>query len=360
MFFRARTVQCQLRSLRAWHSGSRNWRQNKRHTIRWFDGSSRSAGARLGAGTATAGFVALTLQSCSCETDDNPGMLPLAVHTLPADLSWEHFCNSGDDLIVSGATTGSGKLIWHFRHGQSTGNVAKAKARAKDGTKRGGPELAKYEKDPAYIDAPLTPKGMEQAQSARQAVAKWRVKPALVVCSPLTRAIQTAAIIFRDDLKAGTTKLIIRPELREFFPHLLEDRGRPITELKGCPELLSLEIWPVVKEALSDEATAEWRVEWDKAWARGSDGKWQAHCNDPNRLVQLNNWLAKRPETTIATMSHWGTINNLLNREPWADNWERTPVGKAWGISSWPTGGLARRFEMGNCGWIALGYSPRM
>ena len=79
------------------------------------------------------------------------------------------------------------------------------------------------------------------------------------------------------------------------------------------------------------------------------------HVESPTRIEEFRVWLAERPEQRIATVSHWGTINNLLNREPWADaegrdGRERT--GKQ--AAAWPDGGMARVFEMPNAGWVAV------
>ena len=37
----------------------------------------------------------------------------------------------------------------------------------------------------------------------------------MLLCSPLTRAIQTAALMFGTDLASGAATLILRPEVRE-------------------------------------------------------------------------------------------------------------------------------------------------
>ncbi|CAE8728628.1 unnamed protein product, partial [Polarella glacialis] len=104
--------------------------------------------------------------------------------------------------------------------------------------------------------------------------------------------------------------------------------------------------------ALSDEATVDWREKWDSEWARG-DG-WQEHCGAGCRLDSYADWLASRPETMVAVVCHFGTINNILNSEPWAKSLPRSGDP-----TRWPCGGLAKRFAVPNCGWVAALSSER-
>ncbi|MGB3279670.1 MAG: histidine phosphatase family protein [Pseudorhodobacter sp.] len=68
--------------------------------------------------------------------------------------------------------------IYLIRHGQSEFNAAHSD---------GAP-------DPMIFDAPLTELGQAQAQAAREQAADLGIRQ--VICTPLTRAIQTAKIIF--------------------------------------------------------------------------------------------------------------------------------------------------------------------
>jgi len=243
------------------------------------------------------------------------------------------------------------------RHGQSTGNEAKEIARAADkGTGEKIHEL-QYQAETAYIDAPLTDLGLSQAEEAREYIASWREKPELIVCSPLTRAIQTAAVMFKDVLGDGCARMVIRPELREFWANNNENMGRTLAELNACPHLqASLQV-PAVQLALSPDAAADWKEQWDTHCARG-DGSWQEHVGDVTRLMAFSVWLARQPETRVAVVSHWGTINNCLNREPWAQNVEKQQVPAGWDRQCWPQDGLAKIFSMPNCGWVAVTMTP--
>lgn len=104
------------------------------------------------------------------------------------------------------------KFVWHIRHGQSTGNVAKLAAWAADDGTGKSDHFDSYRESLSHVDARLTEQGCQEARNAA-----GRIRPELVVCSVLTRAIQTAAIMFEDLLRTGEVKLVIRPELREFW-----------------------------------------------------------------------------------------------------------------------------------------------
>eukprot|EP00929_Paragymnodinium_shiwhaense_P121210 TRINITY_DN93374_c0_g1_i1.p1 TRINITY_DN93374_c0_g1~~TRINITY_DN93374_c0_g1_i1.p1 ORF type:complete len:303 (+),score=27.72 TRINITY_DN93374_c0_g1_i1:56-964(+) len=281
--------------------------------------------------------------------------VPWGVAGLPSD-ALVGFCNSADELCPPNDK--GYKVLWFIRHGESTGNVARHAAEARDEAAGGGDRFKEeYRKNPANLDACLTEKGLEQAASCQASVASWKLKPTLIVSSPLTRAIQTAATVFDAELESGHAQLVIRPELREYFASLQEDKGRPLAELRSCPTLQSLKRWQQVERALSDEATADWRQDWDAGWAQ-SEGIWETHCEDGERMEALRAWLQRQPHKAIATVSHWGTINNFMNRQPWADKAERTPVTGKWPVDAWPPGGMAHRFHMPNCGWIACLFTP--
>eukprot|EP00930_Biecheleria_cincta_P089173 TRINITY_DN78441_c0_g1_i1.p1 TRINITY_DN78441_c0_g1~~TRINITY_DN78441_c0_g1_i1.p1 ORF type:complete len:293 (-),score=43.25 TRINITY_DN78441_c0_g1_i1:191-1069(-) len=276
----------------------------------------------------------------------------LRVHDLPSDVKEGKTNNS------LGPAAGHVKLVWHVRHGQSTGNAAKETARAADHGTGERVHESQYEAETRYIDARLTELGFKQAQEAQQLVVDWEQKPHLIVSSPLTRAIQTAAIMFERELCDGTAQLVVRPELREFWAGNNENMGRPLAALQADPQLQSLAAWRAVESALSEEATSEWRDQWNSRWACGDDGAWQTHVADGLRITAFSQWLSRRAETKIAIVSHWGTINNILNREPWSRTEKRCEIPERWDKSSWPEGGLARKFSMPNCGWVSVFMGP--
>ena len=92
--------------------------------------------------------------------------------------------------------------VYLIRHGESAFNVG-----------------APHPRDPLIFDAPLTQRGKMQAERAREAVLKLGINA--VICSPLTRAIQTALRIFD-----GTLPITIDATHRELLLNSC-DVGRP-------------------------------------------------------------------------------------------------------------------------------------
>lgn len=244
-------------------------------------------------------------------------------------------------------------MLLFVRHGRSTGNVAKLAAWAADKAEGGKKHELAYQESLKFVDCPLAEQGLQEATAAKARTAAWQERPTLIVCSPLTRAIQTAAIVFEEDLARGTAELVIRPEVREYYPDNNENQGRRVAELRACPQLQALSRWKDVERALSDEATRTWREQWDTQWACGPGGAWQAHVGSISRVRAFMRWLEAQPGTTVAVVCHYGAINNLLNSEPWTVGLPR--FGDP---ARFPCGGLAKRFDIANCGWVAVVASP--
>jgi glucosyl-3-phosphoglycerate phosphatase len=117
-----------------------------------------------------------------------------------------------------------------LRHGQSEFNL----------------HFTATRRDPGIPDPKLTPLGHQQAAAAAEALAQEGLKR--ILCSPYTRAIQTAeAVARRLDLP-----IIVTPQVRERYAFTC-DIGRPATELRlAFPhiDLAHLEEvwWPAIEE----------------------------------------------------------------------------------------------------------------
>ena len=98
--------------------------------------------------------------------------------------------------------------VYFIRHGQSEFNAAYD----------GG------DKDPMIFDAPLTDKGIRQAEEAKSLVANLGIKQ--VITSPLTRAIQTSLCIF-----GNSAPITVAARHRELLIHSC-DVGRPPGDLQ--------------------------------------------------------------------------------------------------------------------------------
>ncbi|CAE7683969.1 unnamed protein product [Symbiodinium pilosum] len=283
------------------------------------------------------------------------GRSPLVLSRLPPEIAAGETCNHSDQL-EEGRAAGS-KLVWFFRHGQSTGNAARLRAMDADKAAGGGSaHLQAYMTGTDYVDAQLTAHGAEQAEATRTQIVNWKCKPSLVVCSPMTRAIQTAAILFSEELMQGC-ELIICPELREFYPDNNENQGRTVTALQRCPALAALAAWPAVEKALAKAAGEDWRTDWDESLA-GGEG-WQHHCGSLQRLAPFRRWLLARPESNIAIVAHYGSINNLINMEPFQRD-KREERLRSWsGVHPGTQRTSMKYFPVPNCGWIAVLYEAQ-
>jgi broad specificity phosphatase PhoE len=127
-----------------------------------------------------------------------------------------------------------------LRHGQSEFNL----------------HFTETRRDPGIHDPKLTPLGHEQAEAAALALQAFPIRR--IICSPYTRALQTAVPISR----ALGAKVIVNPMVRERFAFAC-DVGTPRTELAAAwPEhdFSHLdEIWwpPMEESAESVRARAE-------------------------------------------------------------------------------------------------------
>ena len=92
-------------------------------------------------------------------------------------------------------------------------------------------------------------------------------------------------------------------------------------------------------------------------------GSANAHADDGARCVAFKRWLSEQRQTRVATVSHWGTVNNMANREPCieARGLEREAPPPAWvkaggwSSRSWPP--AVHLLQMPNAGHVAMVFS---
>ncbi|KAG8464702.1 hypothetical protein KFE25_010070 [Diacronema lutheri] len=189
-----------------------------------------------------------------------------------------------------GATTARAPgvpLVVHFvRHGQATHNV-RAELRREEGCSH-GEFIAQMQADDEF-DADLTEMGRQQARAAAAGTAKLSIE--LVVVSPLSRAIETALLIFGD--AQSSVPFVSSELLREWNGLLLNAKRRrrpelaarfPRVDFAGIPE--SDESWTEVLEPADEVA---------------------------ERGVRFLEWLAQRPEREIAVVAHGGIYAQLFS-----------------------------------------------
>lgn len=153
------------------------------------------------------------------------------------------------------------------------------------------------------LDAPLSQMGQRQALEA--------VPPRdidLIVCSPLTRTIQTACLVFR-----GTDfehiPMIAHPDASEFAVKKAmaghENTGRHFNDIATDERLLNLPRFKTIDFSLLSGYKEEHGTDW---WIEGVD-----HARIHAKISRLKIWLEERPEKRIAIVGHCNALMKLLN-----------------------------------------------
>lgn len=180
------------------------------------------------------------------------------------------------------------QTISFARHGQAQHNVRAERMR--DEGCDFDAFIAQMKVDDAF-DAELTERGREEARAAHAALPAG-VSPELVVASPLSRAIETARILYPDRAAAGT--FVAVEELREWSGQLENGRRRPSAELAAKFPGLDVAQLP------ADETN------WDPV-------DLEAEASVAARGLAALAWLAKRPEDRIAVVAHGGLLAVLFD-----------------------------------------------
>ena len=166
------------------------------------------------------------------------------------------------------------QTISFVRHGQAQHNVrAEAKRDA------GCPFdefIDQMRKDDAF-DADLTEAGRAQARSARAPDVQ------LVVASPLSRAVETASLMYPG------REVVCVEELREWCGQLVNSKRRTASQLK--------QRFPFVDVSQLNEDDERWDAE-----------VLEEEASVARRGVAALKWLVERPEDTIAVVAHGGLL----------------------------------------------------
>lgn len=171
---------------------------------------------------------------------------------------------------------GPGCKVVHFmRHGEALVNAA---GRA---FPKGDPRKSAVRKDPKYFDSPLSERGFAQSAQLRAGTLEGRMAPPrvdLVAASPLTRAIQTATVVFGSDnlLPVVAPKLYVLEALREFCSKDFQpcDQRRSRDELEAAFSHADFRHVPPGADTLLGPGlvetpdSADLRIRWLFAWLR--------------------------------------------------------------------------------------------
>lgn len=193
------------------------------------------------------------------------------------------------------------KTLHLMRHGEALVNAAGRVF------PKGDPRKSAVRQDPKFFDSPLSEKGMLQSAALGAGNLEGRNAPPrveLVVCSPLTRAIQTATAVFApsgsgDKQAAGSApRLYVLEALREFCGKNFQpcDQRRSPQELAAAFPHADLKHMPSGK----DELLGPGRVE--------------APESADARIQWLLAWLRERPESSIGCVAHMQILTRLLTK----------------------------------------------
>lgn len=178
------------------------------------------------------------------------------------------------------------KEIIFIRHGQSLGQCANKKDRRTLHS---------------LTDANLSEKGISQAQMLsttlhHESMTKNEGNDFLVVCSPLTRAIRTAAMVFPHD----NTRIVIHPGFAE-----LNNPGNAIPENTGRSlELLMAD--DTVRSILTNPRVDYSRITSTEDWPAAEGARELDHVDNMLRF------LMSRPEQRICVVTHHHFIYSLF------------------------------------------------
>lgn len=162
------------------------------------------------------------------------------------------------------------KSVLCIRHGESTFNRAYRETGC----------------DPLHIDAPLTDEGLRQAREAAVRLADVAID--LVVTTPLTRALQTTAVIFAEHPS--------RPPV--LVEALHREHGGSSCDVGRSPALLASEFPSFGFDHLAEV--------W---WHHDETPDDRGVCVEPldglrSRVAHFRTWLLDRPEKAIAVVGH--------------------------------------------------------
>ena len=204
-----------------------------------------------------------------------------------------------NDLREEAMAMARRKVVTFLRHGQALHNP-RAEAARHATPPCSFEEFLRLMKEDDAFDAALTDIGTTQAAdlySERIKCPKLDLPPVnLVVTSPLSRAIDTAAAVFPEETKRGP--FLCLENLRERNGLLLNAKRMKKTELMAKYPLVDFSNVPTEDDVLWKEEVLEDALD------------------SANRGYRCLRYLWERPEVHIVVAAHGGIFNNILNDHP--------------------------------------------
>mmetsp|Transcript_28637 Transcript_28637/g.64894 ORF Transcript_28637/g.64894 Transcript_28637/m.64894 type:complete len:328 (-) Transcript_28637:556-1539(-) len=185
------------------------------------------------------------------------------------------------------------KVVYFIRHAEAFHNIAEREHEL------GSLYLQEEHSGWKFWDAGLTPKGVEQCSKLRKELKSMahQLDCEVVVVSPLTRTLQTAR------LTIGSVKFTDSPP-----PFIATDLCRE--RITNCPADSRRRL-SVLKNEFPE-------VDFSQCIQSEHDSMWFDHKEDSQlckeRGIRFLKWLAKRPESRIAVVTHSGFLNRLFSQ----------------------------------------------
>lgn len=213
-------------------------------------------------------------------------------------------------------------------------------------------------KDPEFWDTVLTPTGRKQAEDLNHQILngdkhKRLLKAELIVSSPLTRALQTTELIFKNtthfnESSSKIPKIVLpmatervymssdagrsRQELEKEFPlwdfsHLpttddlnqeiswwyrnkyYKEASRTLSDTSSLRKEKEIPKATVMEGVYTDSVDTSEYTEWRPKGYYAIAG--EPRTNFRQRMINLRQWLVDRPEKFIVLTSHWGVARAL-------------------------------------------------
>ena len=195
---------------------------------------------------------------------------------------------------LAAAEPAGAKRLHFLRHGQAEHNPRAELARAAGCS---FDEFLRLMKEDDAFDAELTALGRQQAAEAAAQLGDSMHSVELVVCSPLSRALDTATLVLPKPTARGP--FLAHDDLRERSGWMLNAKRRTRSELLAQHPSLD---------------TSRLQSEADELW--GPDElEPTAECAE--RGYRLLRWLSEeRAEEEVAVVGHGGLFHYLLNEHP--------------------------------------------
>ena len=190
-------------------------------------------------------------------------------------------------------------MIHFVRHAEGYHNEAIRKAGSELPTIYSTPDSEKF------LDARLNDVGKQQCLKVRADVIEnrhaQRIKPEVIIVSPLTRTLETAHLLFGKSKHPNT--FIVHNICRERWGKYVNDKRRKASEIRSEFERVYAESGDLINFddfAFPSEEDEEWTEE------RESD----EHCSA--RGIKLLQWLNQREEREIAVVTHSSFLRHLF------------------------------------------------